>query len=241
MGGGAYDIYRLSCEFAQIDLGLATSMLAVGARHRPDPRRLHRGAAAALAAEDRRRGADRGLRVTEPEAGSNVQNVQTVARPIAGTDGTVTHYALTASSSSSPTVRSPTSTPCWRRPRRPVVLRRRARHARPHARQARGQARHPALRHRAGDPRGGRRPGRPADRPEGRRGAEAGQRGLRLHAPDGRRVRPRRGDRGARQGGALLEAAPPDGRPLSEKQGYTHKLLVPNSVRLAAAKASSST
>jgi alkylation response protein AidB-like acyl-CoA dehydrogenase len=29
MGGGAYDIYRLSCEFAKIDLGLATSMLAV--------------------------------------------------------------------------------------------------------------------------------------------------------------------------------------------------------------------
>jgi len=36
MGGGAYDIYRLSCEFAKIDLGLATAMLAVAlgtARH----------------------------------------------------------------------------------------------------------------------------------------------------------------------------------------------------------------
>src|SRR5512135_2675452 len=29
MGGGAYDVYRLSMEFAKIDLGLATSMLAV--------------------------------------------------------------------------------------------------------------------------------------------------------------------------------------------------------------------
>ena len=29
MGGGAYDVYRLSCEFAKIDLGLATAMLAV--------------------------------------------------------------------------------------------------------------------------------------------------------------------------------------------------------------------
>ena len=29
MGGGAYDVYRLSCEFAKVDLGLATAMLAV--------------------------------------------------------------------------------------------------------------------------------------------------------------------------------------------------------------------
>ena len=29
MGGGAYDVYRLSCEFAKIDLGVATTMLAV--------------------------------------------------------------------------------------------------------------------------------------------------------------------------------------------------------------------
>ena len=29
MGGGAYDVYRLSAEFARIDLGLATAMLAV--------------------------------------------------------------------------------------------------------------------------------------------------------------------------------------------------------------------
>jgi alkylation response protein AidB-like acyl-CoA dehydrogenase len=29
MGGGAHDVYRLSCEFAKVDLGLATAMLAV--------------------------------------------------------------------------------------------------------------------------------------------------------------------------------------------------------------------
>jgi len=29
MGGGAYDVYRLSMEFAKVDLGLATAMLAV--------------------------------------------------------------------------------------------------------------------------------------------------------------------------------------------------------------------
>ena len=42
MGGGAYDVYRLSCEFAKIDLGVATAMLAVALGTRSDPRRLHR-------------------------------------------------------------------------------------------------------------------------------------------------------------------------------------------------------
>ena len=95
MGGGAYDIYRLSCEFAQIDLGLATSMLAVALG--TDPIRV-----GCTAAQKRRwlpRIAGEGLivayAVTEPEAGSNVQNVQTVARPIADADGRVTHYSLT--------------------------------------------------------------------------------------------------------------------------------------------------
>jgi len=95
MGGGAYDIYRLSCEFAQIDLGLATSMLAValgtdpirvgctdGQKRRWLPRIAGEGLIVAYA-------------VTEPEAGSNVQNVQTQARPIIDDDGNVTHYAIT--------------------------------------------------------------------------------------------------------------------------------------------------
>lgn len=94
MGGGAYDIYRISCEFAQIDLGLATSMLAVALG--TDPIRV-----GCTPAQKRRwlpRIAAEGLivayAVTEPEAGSNVQNVQTTARPIAGDDGAVTHYAI---------------------------------------------------------------------------------------------------------------------------------------------------
>jgi alkylation response protein AidB-like acyl-CoA dehydrogenase len=95
MGGGAYDIYRLSCEFAQIDLGLATSMLAVALG--TDPIRV--GSTEAQRERWLPRIANEGLivayAVTEPEAGSAVQNVQTVARPIPDADGTVTHYALT--------------------------------------------------------------------------------------------------------------------------------------------------
>ncbi len=94
MGGGAYDIYRLSCEFAQIDLGLATSMLAVALG--TDPIRV-----GCTPAQKRRwlpRIAGEGLivayAVTEPEAGSNVQNVQTQARPIVDENGKVTHYSL---------------------------------------------------------------------------------------------------------------------------------------------------
>jgi len=95
MGGGAYDIYRLSCEFAQIDLGLATSMLAVALG--TDPIRV--GCTEAQKRKWLPRIAGEGLivayAVTEPEAGSNVQNVQTHATPIVDEDGNVTHYSLT--------------------------------------------------------------------------------------------------------------------------------------------------
>ena len=94
MGGGAYDIYRLSCEFAQIDLGLATSMLAVALG--TDPIRV--GSTEAQKRKWLTRIAGEGLivayAVTEPEAGSNVQNISTEARPIADADGKVTHYSI---------------------------------------------------------------------------------------------------------------------------------------------------
>lgn len=94
MGGGAYDIYRLSCEFAQIDLGLATSMLAVALG--TDPIRV------GCTDEQKRRWLPRiageGLivayAVTEPEAGSNVQNIQTQAQRITDANGVVTHYRI---------------------------------------------------------------------------------------------------------------------------------------------------
>jgi alkylation response protein AidB-like acyl-CoA dehydrogenase len=94
MGGGAYDVYRLSCEFAKIDLGLATAMLAVALgtdpirvgctpqqKQRWIPRIANEGLIVAYA-------------VTEPEAGSDVQNLKTRADRIADDTGRVTHYRL---------------------------------------------------------------------------------------------------------------------------------------------------
>ncbi len=95
MGGGAYDIYRLSCEFAKIDLGLATGMLAVALG--TDPIRV--GCTTAQKQRWLSRIASEGLivayAVTEPEAGSNVQNIKTEAQRISDADGRLTHYRLT--------------------------------------------------------------------------------------------------------------------------------------------------
>lgn len=95
MGGGAFDIYRLSCEFAKIDLGLATSMLAVALG--TDPIRV--GCTEAQRQRWLPRIANEGLivayAVTEPEAGSNVQNIQTQARRVTDDSGKVTHYRIT--------------------------------------------------------------------------------------------------------------------------------------------------
>ena len=95
MGGGAYDIYRLSCEFAKIDLGLATAMLAVALG--TDPIRV--GCTRPQKQRWLTRIANEGLivayAVTEPEAGSSVQNVSTEAQRITDATGRVTHYKLT--------------------------------------------------------------------------------------------------------------------------------------------------
>jgi alkylation response protein AidB-like acyl-CoA dehydrogenase len=94
MGGGAHDVYRLSEEFAKIDLGLATAMLAVALG--TDPIRV--GCTEAQKAVWVPRIAEEGLvvayGVTEPEAGSNVQNLKTEAARITDQDGRVTHYRL---------------------------------------------------------------------------------------------------------------------------------------------------
>lgn len=94
MGGGAYDVYRLSTEFAKIDLGLATAMLAVALG--TDPIRV--GCTHEQKAKWIGRIAEEGLivayGVTEPEAGSNVQNLKTEAARITNGDGRVTHYRL---------------------------------------------------------------------------------------------------------------------------------------------------
>src|SRR5512139_3543449 len=95
MGGGAYDVYRLSQEFAKIDLGLATAMLAVALG--TDPIRV--GCTHEQKTKWITKIAEQGLvvayGVTEPEAGSNVQSLKTEATPISDADGRVTHYRLT--------------------------------------------------------------------------------------------------------------------------------------------------
>ena len=94
MGGGAWDVYRLSAEFAKIDLGLATSMLAVALG--TDPIRV--GCTHEQKSKWITRIAEEGLivayGVTEPEAGSNVQSLKTEATRITDQDGRVTHYRL---------------------------------------------------------------------------------------------------------------------------------------------------
>ena len=94
MGGGAYDVYRLSTEFAKIDLGIATAMLAVALG--TDPIRV--GCTHEQKLKWIPRIANEGLivayGVTEPEAGSNVQSLKTEAEPITDESGTVTHYKL---------------------------------------------------------------------------------------------------------------------------------------------------
>jgi len=94
MGGGSYDVYRLSTEFARIDLGLATAMLAVALG--TDPIRV--GCTHEQKSKWVTRIANEGLivayGVTEPEAGSNVQSLKTTAERITDADGKVTHYRL---------------------------------------------------------------------------------------------------------------------------------------------------
>ncbi len=94
MGGGSFDIYRVSEEMAKLDLGIATAFLAIALGS--DPLRV------GASDEQRRRWlgavAERGLivayGVTEPEAGSNVAALKTVATPVSEGGRTVA-YRLT--------------------------------------------------------------------------------------------------------------------------------------------------
>lgn len=94
LGGGAYDIYRVSEAMAAIDLGIATAVLAtfLGA----DP--ITVGGTAEQKATWMSRIAEEGLLVaygaTEPQAGSDLAALQTQAVPVAG-NGAVAGYRLT--------------------------------------------------------------------------------------------------------------------------------------------------
>jgi len=93
LGGGARDVYRVSEEMARLDLGLATSLLAIALGS--DPLRV--GGTAAQQQRWLGRVADEGLivayGVTEPEAGSNVAALKTRATPVKQGDR-VTAYRL---------------------------------------------------------------------------------------------------------------------------------------------------
>jgi alkylation response protein AidB-like acyl-CoA dehydrogenase len=94
LGGGAHDIYRVSEAMAAIDLGIATGVLAtflgtdpITVGGTPEQKRKWMG-----------RIAEEGLLVaygaTEPQAGSDLSALTTVAVPISE-DGRVTKYAIT--------------------------------------------------------------------------------------------------------------------------------------------------
>jgi alkylation response protein AidB-like acyl-CoA dehydrogenase len=94
MGGGAYDIFRVSEAMANLDLGVATAFLAIALGS--DPLRV--GATPEQRQRWLGRVAEEGLivayGVTEPEAGSNVAALKTIAVPEVE-DGRVVAYRLT--------------------------------------------------------------------------------------------------------------------------------------------------
>ena len=95
MGGNAFDVYRVCQAMAAIDLGVATSVLATFLGSDPilmggTPEQQHHWMS---------RIANEGLMMaygaTEPEAGSDLGALKTVAEPVHGDDGTVTGYRIT--------------------------------------------------------------------------------------------------------------------------------------------------
>jgi alkylation response protein AidB-like acyl-CoA dehydrogenase len=93
MGGGALDVYRICERMAAIDLGLATSELATFLGSDPlrvggteDQRALYLGKIA-------KEGVLFAYGATEPEAGSDLTALKTVAEPVAE-DGTITGYRI---------------------------------------------------------------------------------------------------------------------------------------------------
>ena len=94
LGGGGRDLFRVSEEMARVDLGVATAFLAIALGVDP--------IIVGGTAEQKRywlgRIADEGLivayGVTEPEAGSNIANLKTVATPLLDGDGAVRAYRI---------------------------------------------------------------------------------------------------------------------------------------------------
>ncbi len=95
MGGSSFDVYRVCERMAAIDLGVATSVLATFLGSDP----IVVGATPDQKKEWMSRLAEEGLMMaygaTEPEAGSDLGALKTVAVPVTDADGTVTGYRIT--------------------------------------------------------------------------------------------------------------------------------------------------
>ncbi len=192
LGGGGRDLFRVSEEMARMDSAVATAFLAIALGVDPiivggtDEQKQHWLG----------RIAEEGLivayGVTEPEAGSNVANLKTIAEPITDEDGTITAYRIDG------TKQFITNggvakiyTVLAKTPNGPsfFVIERDTPGFSVGA--AGAQARHPRFQH---DPdhhgRGG-GSGGPSPRSRGGQGARAGQPGLRFHPVDGGGVRSR--------------------------------------------------
>jgi len=94
LGGGALDICVVSEEMAALDLGVATAFLAICLGTDP----IIVGGTESQKNIWLRRIASEGMivayGVTEPEAGSNVAALQTMAERITDDDGNITHYRI---------------------------------------------------------------------------------------------------------------------------------------------------
>jgi alkylation response protein AidB-like acyl-CoA dehydrogenase len=94
MGGGGRDLFRVSEEMAKVDLAVATAFLAIALGVDP----IIVGGTPEQKEHWLGRIGKEGLivayGVTEPEAGSNVANLKTVAEPILNDDGSVRAYRI---------------------------------------------------------------------------------------------------------------------------------------------------
>ena len=94
LGGGGRDLFRVSEEMARVDLAVATAFLAIALGVDP----IIVGGTPEQKAHWLGRIGEEGLivayGVTEPEAGSNVANLKTVAEPILNDDGSVRAYRI---------------------------------------------------------------------------------------------------------------------------------------------------
>ena len=219
MGGNAMDVYRVCECMAGVDLGVATSVLATFLGSDP----ITVGGTEEQKARWMGRIAEEGILfaygATEPDAGSDLGALKTVAEPI-GDDGAVTGYRITGAkqwisnggvAELATVLALAPAGPTW------FVVPHDADGLHPGL--AGAQARHPALEHRGALPRGRRGSGAGPGRRRRGSGSPAGPAGLRLHAPHGGGVRPRRRLGGARPRDPVLPGADAGGRPAQREAG----------------------